>query len=69
MISLFVIFIFSCESPDSSPLETQSDEVLQLISKPNSKIKDLEALLGEGNASIAELVSGAEGPQNTELLR
>ena len=68
MISLFVIFIFSCESPDSSPLETRSDEVLQLISKPNSKIKDLEALLGEGNASIAELVSGAEGPQNTELL-
>ena len=28
----------------------------------------MEALLGEGNASIAELVSGAEGPQNTELL-
>lgn len=65
---MLAVFIFSCESPDSSPSETQSDEVLKLISKPNSKIKDLEALLREGDTANAEVVSGAEGTENSKLL-
>ena len=65
---MFAVFIVSCERPDSSPSEIQSDEVLQLISKPNSKIKDLEALLGEGDAANAEFVSGAEESGNPKLL-
>ena len=68
LVSLLVFLLSSCgSSDDNSDYSNQADDtgVLNLLSSSTTSIDDLEALLSEGNTTMAKSVSGANEAEKT----
>ena len=67
LVSLLVFLLSSCgSSDDNSDYSNKADDagVLNLLSSSTTSIDDLEALLSEGNTTMAKSVSGANEAEN-----